>query len=192
MHGAINLKPLEQNIYDAIIESPVRWYALLVESGSERKACIWLKRRQFNPYWPRYKGTVKLNRHRREIRWRSVIPGYLFLPIPITQDINMDLLKKAPAIREALRNGHGDIVEIPEKGQQGIEKIRFIEEALNLSAVAAAQGIPFKVGQRIFIRRLEIEGTIARIDSRRQITVEAPMFGSRVRMVMPVAELEAM
>ena len=75
MHGAITAVRGQTIDIEPIFGEPCKWAALLTTSGAERKATIWLKIRQFNPYWPRYKGTVKLNRHRREMRWRSVIAG---------------------------------------------------------------------------------------------------------------------
>ncbi|HZS57616.1 MAG TPA: transcription termination/antitermination NusG family protein [Bryobacteraceae bacterium] len=203
MHGALALtqKPLllEAVLRYQVEESaellpgtdlPRRWYALLVESGRERRICIWLRRRQYEPYWPRYKGFVKLNRHRTEVRWRSVIPGYLFIPIPILQTINCDLIESAPGARRIMRNGE-NLVELPEDGRQGIERIKEIEAALNASAIAAAEGIPFKEGQKVRIRRVELDGKIKRIASKTKIVVEAQFFGAVREWELPVSEIEA-
>lgn len=193
MHGAIMtnetigwLRPGDPTVY----EIPQRWYALLVESGSERKVCIWLKRRQFSPYWARYRGQVKLNRHRKAIRWRSVIPGYLFIPVPVFDTINCELVESAPGARKMMKSGE-KLVEIPEMGKDGIEQIKAIEAALNASAVAASEGIPFKVGQQIRIIKVEIEGKINRIASKTKIVVEAMMFGAVREWELPVSEIEA-
>lgn len=154
------------------------WYGLQVASNMERRACIWLRRRQFQPYWPRFKGWAKLSRHRRIMRWRSVIPGYLFLPICRPQDDNFPLIEKAPGIRGAMRNGGGEYVKIPEFGAQGIERIKQIEAALNESAIAAAEGIPFKVGQRVNILGVDVEAKVKKIEGRRKIVIEAEFLGA--------------
>ena len=83
---------------------------MLTTSGAERKACIWLKMRQFKPYWPRYKGTVKLNRHRRDTRWRSVIAGYVFVPLPEEGELNWQLAERTPGIRAIARPDNTHII----------------------------------------------------------------------------------
>lgn len=189
MHGAMAAKL--EDVGGLVLAEPVTWYALLVESNSERRCCTWLRRRQFKPYWPRYQGWVKLNRHRRALRWRSVIPGYLFLPLSVFAAPNWRLIQEAPGVHGVMCSGDGNFVEIPQDGKQGIERIREIEEALNESAVAAEYGIPYKIGQLVMVRRLEITANIVGIASRRQITLEGPMFGSRVRFCVTVDELDA-
>lgn len=185
MHGNIQLQ-----------ENPIvnrDWYALLVESGKERKASDWLEIRQFQPYWPRYKGTVKLNRHRRAMRLRSVIPGYLFLPLGHDANWRLILSKEAKAkgIREVLRNGQADYARL---NDGHIDSIRNIEIALNSSALCAVEGIPFKVGQ--FIRLIAgafsgIEGKIIQIDKGRRITLESFMFGRTTRMTVTASEIDS-
>ena len=165
----------------------VKWFALIVKSGLERKACIWLRRRQFSPYWPRYRGLVKLNRHRKALRWRSVIPGYLFLPLGTSETINVELLKRGPGIRNVMRSGNGDVANI---ALRDVERVKSAESALNASAIAAAAGIPFKVGQKIWVKDLELDGIVKTIDSRRNIGVDIGMFGTVVRMVTSAEKLE--
>ena len=166
----------------------VKWFALIVKSGLERKACIWLRRRQFNPYWARYRGLVKLNRHRKALRWRSVIPGYLFLPLDTQDTINVELLKTGPGIRNVMRNGNGEVISISAKD---VDRVKSAESALNASVIAASQGIPFKAGQKVWVTELELEGIIKRIDGRRNILLDVPMFGSVVSMSAPVEKIEA-
>jgi transcription antitermination factor NusG len=188
MHGVIAVKDLQAESY--VHQGECDWVALLAQPGSERKACIWLRRRQFKPYWARYKGQVKLNRHRRAMRWRSVIPGYLFLPV-IT-DINWRLIEETPGVHGKMTNGEGR----PKLLNRGhINDIVRIEEALNSSEINAVQGIPFKVGQRVRPTDdlyYHWEGPITRIDSRRQIAVEVPGLFGAPRIVMFSADrLEA-
>lgn len=190
MHGTLEIGGLEVNDTEGFIGPAAAWYALLIESGKERKACIWMRRRQYEPYWPRYMSPTKLNRHRFAERWRSVIPGYLFLPIG-ERGANWSLLETAPGFRSFLRSGSGDLIKIPEFGRQGIEQIREIESALNLSIIAAADGVPFKVGQQVMLSKLEIPAIVLRIDRKRKICVEAKLFGRVVRINVPAAEIEA-
>ena len=187
MHGMSGLREPESYVYDG----ECIWYALLTEAGRERRACVWLERRQFKPYWPRYRAHVKLNRHRRAIRVRGVIPGYMFLPIPVAHTVNCGLIESSPGVRRIMRNGGGVPVVIPALGKDGIEKIREIEQSLNESAVAAADGIPFKVGQRIRVPRLELEGKILSIERGRRVFAELYMFGALRSIPLPVDEIEA-
>lgn len=188
MHGIIAMDELKSSPY--IYQGECDWAALLTQPGSERKACIWLRRRQFEPYWPRYRGQVKLNRHRRAIRWRSVIPGYLFLPM--VGEINWPLFDRAPGIHGKMTNAEGYAKRLT---QQHIADIQRIEAALNSSEINAVQGIPFKVDQRV--RPVDDlycqwEGKIVRIDSRRQIAVEVSgLFGSAAVVMFSADQLEA-
>lgn len=196
MHEAIQLKTeafenfewsyIWEHNYDA--SEAVRWYALLVEAGQERKACIWLRMRQFKPYWARYRSENRLHANRRNIRWKSVIPGYLFLPMPFMRGLSSDYFQFAPGIRGFMRRASGNVVELkPDE----MSKIKEIEEALQASAIAAVEGIPFKEGQIVRVEKLGVSGKILRIDSRRKILVEVPMFGSKVPVNLTVNEIEA-
>ena len=189
MHGAITAVRGQTIDIEPIFGEPCKWAALLTTSGAERKATIWLKIRQFNPYWPRYKGTVKLNRHRREMRWRSVIAGYIFVPMPDDRELNWQLAEKTPGIRSIKRPDDTPIILTT----SDIADVRRIEGALNASVVAAANGIPFKVGEfvRFEIVGREFTGPILEIDKHRQITVEVDLFGHRTRLALPADKIEA-
>lgn len=178
-------------INDHIYQNPCRWFALLTDSGTERKATIWLKRRQFHPYWPRYMGPVKLNRHRRGVRWRSVLPGYVFLPIPIEKEANWQLIERTPGVRSVMRYASREFIEFK---TADIDSISRIEVALNESPIAASEGIPFRVGQQVRIVSGIFENhitAILAIDKGRRISLEVPMFGSTTRIVLPAADIEA-
>ena len=63
-----------------------------------------------------------------------------------------------------------------------------------MSPIAAASGIPFKVGDQVrLINDLYAgwSGTILAIDKSRRVTVEIPMLGRHVRMIMPASAIEA-
>ncbi len=186
MHGTLGVSELECDQFCGA--SATAWYALLIASGAERKACIFLRKRQYEPYWPRYRGEVKLNRHRRAIRYRSVIPGYLFLPIKPAP--HWALFEDEAWYRGVIRDSKCEPVQIPELGRQGIEQIREIESALNASPIAAADGVPFKIGQKVRLVRLELTGTVMRIDKRRRVCVEAKLFGRDTRIMVAALEIE--
>ena len=193
MHGALELT---QEIDISIIDEPVRWRALDVQSGKERQACIWLRMRQFQPYWPRYRSENRIHANRKNIRWKSVIPGYVFLPIPSNivflpihpASAGSDFFRFAPGIRGFMRNGSGNIVELR---SADIDQIKDIEEALQSSIIAAEQGIPFKVGQKVRIVKPGIEAKIVEITSKRRIIVEAQFLGALRQWTLAGSEIEA-
>lgn len=170
------------------VADPVRWRALLVKGGAERGVCQWLQARQIRAYWARYQvDATRFPRHGRTgVIWRSVIPGYLFLPL--TRELSSDYFEYAPNVFGLMRDGVGNVVEISDRDIQSIKRI---EEACQASAIAAAYGIPFKVGEKVWLKHMEIEVVIKEIDSRRKILVEAPLFGSVVPMTLSVDAIES-
>jgi len=187
MHGTLNATDLESDM-GPVLNSAPHWYALLVMGGRERKVCIWLRRRQYSPYWPRYRGQVKLNRHRRAVRWKSVIAGYVFLPH--VEWMNWRLIEEGPNVIGFMRNA-GTLIKIPNLGREGIEGIKSIEESLNASPLAAADGIPFKEGQKVWVSRMEQFGTILSIEKGRKLIVELLFLGSKRPIPLPVSDVEA-
>lgn len=187
MHGMVGLMNEEQETFAPV--TATGWYALLVQSGKERQVCIWLRRRQYEPYWPRFMGIVKLNRHRKAKRWCSVMPGYLFLPD--TGAINWELVEGAQGVHGFMSSASGHLTVIPDKGKQGIEQIKAIESAMQESVIAAAHRIPFKINQKVWVERLSVEGKILRIDGPRRIEVEVLMFDRKTKVFLPVPEIEA-
>ena len=159
------------------------WHALLVAPGRERRACIWMRLRALEPYWPRYRCEARWQ-HRSAVQWRSVMPGYLFMSAPT----NYRMVEEAPAVRNFLRNGDGDVANV---ANSDIDRIRQIEEALNDNAVAAEQGIPFKKGQSVWVLPLETVGEIQHIDSRRRVVVLVPMFGGHRSCTVAVEQITA-
>jgi transcription antitermination factor NusG len=162
-----------------------RWYVLLTTTGLERRTCIWMRLRGLQPYWARYRINWREFQVRSGIQWRSVLPGYLFLPWPA----DCKLVEDAPGVRRFLRNGDGKPETLDENQ---MSRIREIEAALNDSIIAARDGIPFKVGQNVHVKRLEMTGKILRLDGRRRIIISVPMFGSSgVPLTLSVADIEA-
>ncbi len=135
------------------------------------------------PYWPRYRSEARLQ-HRSRVLWRSVLPGYLFLSSPV----NFRTIGNAPALRRVLRSGSGDVAEL---SKADMENIHRIEDALNDSSVASVEGIPFRKGQLVRVIPLDIVAKIRRIDRRRRVVVDAPLFGSVVAMTVVVGDIES-
>lgn len=189
MHGTLAMTAeTNPNVYQGLCD----WIALLSQPNAEQKACRWLEIRQFKPYWPCYNGQVKLNRHRRAVKLRGAIPGYVFVPITREQDKNWELLKRTPGIHGFMTNGEGGPKFLT---PMEIGEVQRIEAALNSSEINAKEGIPFKVGQKVRPADdlfLQWEGKIVRIDSRRQIAVEVPgLFGSTPVVMFSADKLEA-
>jgi transcription antitermination factor NusG len=177
--------------HEFIYSGPCEWIALFSQPGKERAACVWLKRRQYKPYWPRYKGRVKLNRHRNAVRWRSVIPGYIFLPIIREQDRNWNLIQQTPGIHGRMNNSEGGPKIL---SPTHILEIQRIEAALNSSVINAEAGIPYRIGQRVRVMNdlyWQLEGPVLAVNKNRTVLVEVPFLGRKTRMSLPVAELEA-
>jgi|SRR5581483_4946684 len=187
MHGAL-MHEYSTDLPISVIEEPVHWHALFVASGSEPKAVWWLRRRQFKPYWARYRGEPNRIQARRTIRWKSVIPGYLFLPIPMDRHIDSDFFEFAPGIHDFMRTSSGNVVLLSE---MEIDQIRSIEDALQASIIAAGQNIPFKVGQKVRIVKPGIDAKIVGITSKWKIIVEAQFLGAPRQWTLAGSEIEA-
>ena len=175
-----------------IYRLPCQWFALLTESGKERQGCIWLRRRKYEPYWPRYRGQVRLNRHRRAMRWRSVLPGYLFLPISLTMQANWELIEQMPGFRRVMRTGNG--TNYAELTEHDIGNIERIEMALQSSIIAQGELIPFSVGQTVRFTNANLwalQGRIKAIDGKRRIIVTVDFFNTKTDMTVPANEIEA-
>jgi transcription antitermination factor NusG len=219
MHGAIAVAE-QIGPQSARKGQGLRWYVILMTTGLERRACIWMRLRGLQPYWPRFRVSWREFQVRSGVQWRGVLPGYMFLPCPLnfTQTTISDaaaveistlkigdiipsggrkivdfcqLVEKAPGVRRFVRNGNGELAEIPDKGKEGMEKIRDIEASLNANPIAARDGIPFKVGQVVDIKKLEKRGKILRLDGRRRIIIEVFMFNRFVTGTFSVADIEA-
>jgi transcription antitermination factor NusG len=173
---------------DQTIKEDNRWHAAIVQLGKEQQACNFLRIRQVKAYWPRYLQEVRLARHRAGVRWQSVLPGYLFIAVPMDKTIDCSLIKQAPGFLTLMRTADG----LAQLTLADMECIREIEAALSASQVAAVKGIPFKVGQRVMVGgNLAWTGPIVRIENKRRIVVEIFMLGRTHCIPVPVNKLEA-
>lgn len=185
MHGMLDAS---QDAVSSVSGPP--WFALLVEAGREGRATHWLTRQRYPVYWPKYRGVVKLNRHRRAMRYRSVIPGYVFLPHRSDRDLHWQFILKAPGVRSVLKNASADYARL---SNDEIEAIRNIEAALNSSALCAAEGIPFKIGDMVQCTDSTLSdwrGPIIGIEKGRKIIMEIRLLGRAIRVTVPVSAIE--
>jgi transcription antitermination factor NusG len=181
MHGALAI--------DSAIDQHIKWYALLTQANVETRIARWLRIYKYEMYWPRYTTMVKAARNRRRIRWRSVIPGYLFLALTPEQPLDVRLIESCPMIHRVMRNGSGDVVEI---NPMDIESIKRIEAALQADEMAAAQNIPFKVSQVVAVKSLlGAHCKILRIADRKRVEVLAILFGAKRQTLVAVSDIEA-
>ena len=93
-----------------------------------------------------------------------------------------------PGVRRFLRNADGKPKTID---RHDMDKIQDTEAALNSSIIAARDGIPFKVGQNVYVKRLEMTGKILRLDGRRRIIISVPGWFNGSPMTLSVADIEA-
>jgi transcription antitermination factor NusG len=191
MHGIFGANGELQVDIDETLKRPYRWHAAVVRPGKELQTYIFLRNKKMLPYWPRYQQDVKLARHRAGVRWCSVLPGYLFIPMPIDKTIDCYLIEQAPGGLTVMRTAEHHVAELR---VEEIMNIREVEEALNVSPIAAVQGIPFKVGQRVRItgkNHPAWEGPIVRIENKRRVVVEIFMLGRTVCLTVSANKLEA-
>lgn len=196
MHGMIQGATMDalsdSNLFDGS-QSPINesWYALLVCAGRERQICRWLCRRQYRPYWPRHEAMVKRNGSRWMKGWKSIIVGYLFLPS--VGPVNWRLIEECPGIRGVMRDVHRQPVIIPEFGENGMERIRELEETAKKDFKLIEKGIPFGEGQKVTIKgkSWENEGVITRVVSKNKCLVRTHFFGADREIELSFGVLEA-
>ena len=167
------------------------WYVLLTGSSVEWRTAERLERRGYAPYWPHFPGRVRHRGHHSRPVLRSVMPGYLLLNIAAGRAPDWPHIIDTVGVRDVLR--YADHTPILMRAHE-VETIRHIEEALNASPIAAASGIPFKVGDQV---RLLAElyagwqGPILAMDKAGRITLEIALLGRHVRMIVPASAIEA-
>ena len=196
VYAATATEPLRPEYHE-----PRKWFALLVTPSAERRAFDGLKRLRLMPYWPVF---AKQQRHhikgRRRVILCGVIPGYMFLPVAIhqrfswTEVLGDDIRAQGiPGIREVVRDQGA-----PRALSEGdIERIRYIEAALNSADVCAERAIPFKVGDQVkFIDEVFQAfwggGMIREIDSERRIRIEVARVLGGAPMWVTSTQIEAM
>ena len=177
MHGAL-VTVSEEMIPFVGLAADVIWRALLCHSGQERAACNWLRMRQLHPYWPRYRVEPTRIQASQNVRWRNVLSGYLFLPVPNGRSIDTDYLECCPGVWDIMRNGP----EVAVLTEADIASVRRLEEAMQ-NSIAAKHGVPFKIGEKVRVVGFEIYGKVVEIISRDKILIEAQFFGSSKRVM---------
>jgi hypothetical protein len=156
MHGIFGSNGELQVDIDQTINEDNRWYGAHVQSGKELQAYIFLRNKKMKPYWPGYQQDVRFARHRAGVKWRSVLQGYLFIPVPADKTIDCYLIEQAPGVLKVMRTAENHVAELT---VEEIALVRKVEEVLNAPPIVAVQGNPFKVGQRVRIVGMALEGT---------------------------------
>src|SRR5215469_3055561 len=105
------------------------WWMLLVEPGKERSARDSFHRYGVQAYWPNYHSLLRPTlplRERRRTDYRSVIPGYLFVPA-LPTEMFWDIVERIPGVGHAVLNFSGDVATLKE---ESIDVIRAIERGM--------------------------------------------------------------
>jgi transcription antitermination factor NusG len=109
---------------------PDQWCMLIVQPGKEQDARNSFRRYGVRAYWPKYLGFTRWSsrpRERRRTDYRSVIPGYLFVPM-LPPSTFWDVVERIVGVVNVVRNYSGDLAVLR---NADIEVIRQIEAGLN-------------------------------------------------------------
>jgi transcription antitermination factor NusG len=109
---------------------PQQWWMLQVTPGMERDTRNDFHRYGVRAYWPNYHSFLRLTlplRERRSTDYRSVIPGYLFMPALPTEML-WDFRLRIPGVENAVLNFSGDPHTL---NDADIDVIRSIEAGMN-------------------------------------------------------------
>jgi transcription antitermination factor NusG len=126
---------------------PQQWCMLLVRPGMERDARDSFHRYGVRAYWPNYhsflRSTLPL-RERRRRDYRSVIPGYLFVPALPTETF-WDIVERIPGVENVVRGFSGDLAMLKDAD---IDVIRSIEAGMN-TPIPGRTPHNFKTGDKV-------------------------------------------
>lgn len=160
--------------------TPRYWRAFLAIAGREQKAAEWLKDARVAVYWPNYAvsqavGALPNGRHTRALRLRALIPGFLFVPVAQSVEINLHaVVEQVPALYGYMRDGVGNAAAVSESD---IHCIRRIEAEENTPA-PAKHVHNFKIGQKVrFKQATTWVGKILEFCNDGRISVGVPMLG---------------
>jgi transcription antitermination factor NusG len=121
---------LEQKLNELKVHAlPDQWCMLIVTPGKEQDARDSFHRYGIQAYWPNYLGPTRWSSRPREPRrtdHRSVIPGYLFVPMLPTPTLR-DVMERIVGVDNVVRNYSGDLAILR---NTDIEVIRQIEAGL--------------------------------------------------------------
>jgi transcription antitermination factor NusG len=109
---------------------PDQWFMLLVRRGKEQEARDSFRRYGLRAYWPNYHTIAHWSLPRRERRrrdYRSVTPGYLFVPA-LPSNTFWGVIEYNIGIVNVVRNYSGDMAVLK---NADIEVIRSIEAGMN-------------------------------------------------------------
>lgn len=126
---------------------PDQWFMLLVRPGKEQEARDSFRRYGLRAYWPNYHSTSHWSPQRRERRrtdYRSVIPGYLFVPA-LPSSTFWNIIERNLGIVNVVRNYSGELAVLK---NADIEVVRSIEASMN-TPVPGKSLHNFKTGDKV-------------------------------------------
>lgn len=179
--------------------TPRLWVAMRARPRREQDAADWLRQASMFAYWPcflRQENAGRLLRNgfaQRRPRYSALIPGYLFIAARRGGMIDPSLIvSQTPGLVGFVRDASGYPMTL---GERDIESIRHIEATANLPPRPEAAH-KYKIGDKVrfvddIYGRLPI-GTVSRLDSDGQISVEVALLGRIVPISAFPHQIEAM
>jgi hypothetical protein len=153
---------------------PQQWCMWRVTPGMEREARDGFHRYGVRAYWPNYHSFLRPTlplRERRSTDYRSVIPGYLFVPALPTEML-WDFRLRIPGVGNAVLNFSGDPHTLKDAD---IDVIRSIEAGMN-TPIPSRTPHNLKAGDKVGRRFARVSGSVG--DGR--IIVEVGVMGRHV------------
>jgi len=173
---------------------PEQWCMVGVRPGKEPECCDSFRRQGLRCYWPNYYvfGYSKPRRAaRRGQPYRSVMPGYLFMPLPAT-DLFWNVVERWSGVAHPIRSYSGDLLALH---NEDIQVIRKIEAGLN-TPVPRKSLHNFKTGDKVrFSDDLLTRwppGRVARLADDGRIAVEVDLMGRSVPFLVWPHQIERM
>lgn len=126
---------------------PDHWLLLTVQPGKEQQARDSFRRYGVRCYWPNYYIISRWSpqlREKRRTDFRSVMPGYLFVPSPATTTI-WNVIEHNIGVVNVVRNYSGELAVLR---NADVEVIRSIEAGMNTPKPGKALH-NFKTGDKV-------------------------------------------
>lgn len=178
--------------------APRVWVALQARASKEQDAADWLKASRLFAYWPCYARDINAGGRtngyaRRRVRYRALIPGYIF--VAAVKGCNPDpslVVNQTPGIIGYMRDPSGFPLTL---GEEDIQRIRRIESDEN-TPPNPKTAHKFKSGQKVrFSDRLLGNwppGVVERLADDGRISIGVPLLGRIVSMLVFPHQIETM
>lgn len=175
---------------------PDEWCMIAVRPGKEPESCDSFRRRSVRCYWPNYctfeaRHFVARGRYGRRDNYRSILPGYLFSPFPLSSSF-WDVVEMHAGVVGPIRTFSGDIMLLR---NADIQVIRKIEAGQNTPEPGKSLH-NFKTGQKV---RFKDDapghwppGRVARVVDDGRIVVDVELMGRIVPVFVLPHQIERM